>query len=41
MMLLGVMVLSYLLERKVKSSVTAIVWVCAVVEIPLVVMLLN
>lgn len=41
MMLLGVMVFSYLIERKVKSSVTAIVWVCAVVEIPLVVILLN
>lgn len=41
MMLLGVMVFSYLLERKVKSSVTAIVWVCAVIEIPLVVMLLD
>lgn len=41
LMLLGIMLLSYLIERRVKSSVEAIVWVCAIVEIPLVVMLLN
>lgn len=41
MMLLGIMIVSYLIEHKVKSSVAAIVWVCAIVEIPLVVMLLN
>lgn len=41
MILLGVMAFSYLVERRVKSSVTAIVWVCAVVEIPLIVTLLN
>ena len=38
--LFGVMVFSYLVERKVKSSIVAIVCVCAVVEIPLAVMLL-
>lgn len=38
--LLGVMVFSYLVERKVKSSIVAIVCVCAVVEIPLAVMLI-
>ncbi|MCM1190928.1 MAG: hypothetical protein NC123_00390 [Butyrivibrio sp.] len=38
--LLGVMAFSYLMERKVKSSITAIVCVCAVVEIPLAVMLI-
>lgn len=40
MSLLGVMVFSYLVERKVRSSIVAIVCVCAVVEIPLAVMLL-
>ncbi|MCM1104716.1 MAG: hypothetical protein NC409_11510 [Clostridium sp.] len=39
-MLLGVMLFSYLMERRMKSSVTTIVWVCAIVEIPLVVRLL-
>lgn len=39
-LLLGVMAFSYLVERKVRSSIVAIVCVCAVVEIPLVVMLL-
>ncbi|MCM1537854.1 MAG: hypothetical protein NC254_05615 [bacterium] len=38
--LLVLMAFSYLVERKVKSSITAIVCVCAVVEIPLAVMLL-
>ncbi len=41
MMLLIIMIVSYLIEHRVKSSVAAIVWVCAIVEIPLVVMLLN
>lgn len=39
--LLGLMVCAYLVERKVKSSVVAIVCVCAIVEIPLAVMLLS
>ena len=38
--LLVLMVFAYLVERKVKSSIVAIVCVCAVVEIPLAVMLL-
>ncbi|MCM1056443.1 MAG: hypothetical protein NC517_02405 [Firmicutes bacterium] len=38
--LLGVMALSYLVERKVKSSIVAIVCVSALVEIPLAVMLI-
>lgn len=41
LMLLGIMLLSYLTACKVKSSVAAIVWVCAIVEMPLVVMLLS
>lgn len=40
MSLLGVMAFSYLVERKVRSSIVAIVCVCAVVEIPLAVMLI-
>ncbi|MCM1220222.1 MAG: hypothetical protein NC548_37610 [Lachnospiraceae bacterium] len=39
--LLVLMVFSYLVERKVKSSIIAIICVCAVVEIPLAVMLLG
>ena len=40
LLLLAVMAFSYLVERKVKSSIVAIVCVCAVVEIPLAAMLL-
>lgn len=40
MLLLGVMAFSYLVERKVRSSIVAIVCMCAVVEFPLAVMLL-
>ena len=39
--LLVLMAFSYLVERKVKDSIVAIVCVCAVVEIPLAIMLLG
>ncbi|MDE6420975.1 MAG: hypothetical protein K2K87_10655, partial [Lachnospiraceae bacterium] len=39
--LLALMAFSYLVERKVKDSIVAIICVCAVVEIPLAIMLIS